>query len=75
MTWACDRCGTRYPDSAGQRGEGCLSCINIDTPTVWWGPCPFCGAESEHTMGTAQECGRCGFRFRILPWPPQSDRD
>lgn len=29
MTWTCDRCGARFPDSGGERGNGCLSCTAI----------------------------------------------
>jgi predicted nucleic acid-binding Zn-ribbon protein len=29
VSWICERCGTRYPDSDGERGDGCLSCTKI----------------------------------------------
>jgi len=57
MTWICENCGERYPDSAGARGEGCLSCTHIITDdTLYELYCTLADATEAAAAGDPNTC-------------------
>ena len=57
MTWTCENCGARFPDSDGERGDGCLSCTHIVTDdTLYELYCTLADATTAASTGDPNTC-------------------